>query len=289
MNIVKSPLNYVGGKARLLPQIQPHFPKDVNVFHDVFCGGLNVGANQLQAKKIIANDIDNRVIEVLSLFKQDGKELFLYKLQEIVHIYGLSKFEGSGYLKLRENYNSIEISKRNPYELFALGLYGYNHQFRFNNAGNFNTPHGKNRSGFSETTKQKIVDFCDRLEKLNIQFTSYSFTNYLNHFELNSDDLIYCDPPYLISEAVYNNKGKKDAWTEKVEKEFLEWLDEVAKQCRFALSNVFIHKGMENKLLMDWAKKYKTITLNYDYSNASYNAKNRDKKLKTQEVLVINY
>ena len=30
--IISSPMNYIGGKYKLLPQILPLFPKDINVF-----------------------------------------------------------------------------------------------------------------------------------------------------------------------------------------------------------------------------------------------------------------
>ena len=30
--MIQSPLNYTGGKFKLLPQILPHFPKDIDVF-----------------------------------------------------------------------------------------------------------------------------------------------------------------------------------------------------------------------------------------------------------------
>ncbi|MCA6072598.1 MAG: DNA adenine methylase, partial [Endomicrobium sp.] len=39
---IKSPLNYVGGKYKILPQIIPLFPKDINCFVDLFAGGANV-------------------------------------------------------------------------------------------------------------------------------------------------------------------------------------------------------------------------------------------------------
>ncbi|MCR4559278.1 MAG: DNA adenine methylase, partial [Bacteroidales bacterium] len=42
---VQSPLNYIGGKYKLLPQILPYFPQKINTFVDLFCGGCNVGIN----------------------------------------------------------------------------------------------------------------------------------------------------------------------------------------------------------------------------------------------------
>ena len=48
--MIKSPMNYVGGKYKLLPQILPLFPKNIETFVDLFCGGFNVGIN-VEAKK----------------------------------------------------------------------------------------------------------------------------------------------------------------------------------------------------------------------------------------------
>lgn len=37
--LIKSPLNYTGGKFKLLPQILPLFPNEINTFVDLFGGG----------------------------------------------------------------------------------------------------------------------------------------------------------------------------------------------------------------------------------------------------------
>ena len=52
---VSSPMNYIGGKYKLLPQLLPLFPKNVDTFVDLFCGGANVGVNAL-ANRIVFND-----------------------------------------------------------------------------------------------------------------------------------------------------------------------------------------------------------------------------------------
>lgn len=39
MEYVKSPLNYTGGKYKLLPQLLELLPKQVNTFVDLFAGG----------------------------------------------------------------------------------------------------------------------------------------------------------------------------------------------------------------------------------------------------------
>ena len=39
MGYVKSPLNYTGGKFKLLPQLQEIIPKGIDTFVDLFAGG----------------------------------------------------------------------------------------------------------------------------------------------------------------------------------------------------------------------------------------------------------
>ena len=66
----------------------------------------------------------------------------------------------------------------------------------------------------------------------------------------------------------------------------LDYLDRVNQRgIKFALSNVFEHKGKSNEILKEWSKKYNVKYLNHDYSNSSYNTK----KGKSEEVLITNY
>lgn len=45
MEFIKSPLNYTGGKYKLLPQLLEIFPKEIDTFVDLFAGGGNVAVN----------------------------------------------------------------------------------------------------------------------------------------------------------------------------------------------------------------------------------------------------
>ena len=57
--LVKSPLNYTGGKYKILTLLMDKFPKDIDMFFDIFSGGGNVGVN-IEANKIICVDINDR-------------------------------------------------------------------------------------------------------------------------------------------------------------------------------------------------------------------------------------
>ena len=59
-NLIKSPLNYVGGKYKLLGDILPLFPEKVNTFVDLFGGGGNVSVNA-NSNNFIYNDIETYI------------------------------------------------------------------------------------------------------------------------------------------------------------------------------------------------------------------------------------
>lgn len=278
---LKSPLNYIGGKYKLLPQLMEHFPKQVNTFVDLFSGGFNVGIN-VNSNRTICNDINNFIIGLYKELYNKPVEEILDKINYNINEYGLNKENESAYKKFRIHYNET----KDPIDLYTLTCYSFNYQFRFNNNKEYNNPFGRNRSQFSENMKKNLILFANKMKKMKIDFSAKEFDK-ISIEELGNDDFIYCDPPYLITTGSYNdgNRGFKD-WKEEEELKLYNFLDKANdKNIKFALSNVMEHKGKENKLLKEWGKKYKIIYLENDYSNSSYNTK----KGKSKEVLIINY
>lgn len=280
MEYVKSPLNYTGGKYKLLPQLLELFPKQVNTFVDLFAGGGNVSVN-VKAEKVVFNDLMWQVPEMLQEFKKIGVEESLRKIDGYISSYDLSKENKEGYLALRELYNK---GKSDPLMLYTLICYSFNNQIRFNNKGAYNMPFGKARSSFNPTLREKFIIFVQRLQSMEIQFSSKDFRE-LDLDTLGENDFVYCDPPYLITVASYNENG---GWGEQAERDLLAKLDTLDKAgVKFGLSNVFESKGKENIILKEWAKGYTVHYLDHTYSNCSYHKK--DKQSKDIEVFITNY
>lgn len=280
MEYVKSPLNYTGGKYKLLPQLLELFPKQVNTFVDLFAGGGNVSVN-VKAEKVVFNDLMWQVPEMLQEFKKIGVEDSLRKIDGYISSYDLSKENKEGYLALRELYNK---GKSDPLMLYTLICYSFNNQIRFNNKGAYNMPFGKDRSSFNPTLREKFIIFVQRLQSMEIQFSSKDFRE-LDLDTLGENDFVYCDPPYLITVASYNENG---GWGEQAERDLLAKLDTLDKAgVKFGLSNVFESKGKENIILKEWAKGYTVHYLDHTYSNCSYHKK--DKQSKDIEVFITNY
>ena len=101
---IKSPLNYVGGKYKLLKEILPLFPNDIDVFVDLFGGGFNVGINTT-ANKVVYNDLENHVVELLKYLKDNNTDKLLLEIDSLIEKYKLSKENAEGFNQLREYYN----------------------------------------------------------------------------------------------------------------------------------------------------------------------------------------
>lgn len=302
--IIPSPLNYIGGKYKLLPQILPLFPKISGTFIDLFCGGCNVGIN-VNADRVILNDTDENLRYLYNTFKNMDKDVLLKMIEDIIEKYGLSRSDiygyehygcesGKGlgeynkqpYLKLREDFNEHTNFDYYYYAiLYVLILYSFNNQIRFNRNGKFNLPVGKR--DYNTKMQKKLSDFIDRLKEGNFVITSADFEVFsLDGYGEN--DFIYADPPYLITCATYNEQG---GWNEDKERALYKFLDKANEQgIRFALSNVLRSKGKENAILLKWLEdnsQYRTISLDYNYSNSNYQTKDRSSG--SEEVLIVNY
>ena len=83
MKYTKSPLNYVGGKYKLLKQIIPLLPDDIDTFVDLFTGGLNVGIN-VNAKTIYANDKISYLVELYRVFQNTNTEELITNIKNII-------------------------------------------------------------------------------------------------------------------------------------------------------------------------------------------------------------
>lgn len=302
-NYISSPLNYIGGKARILDQMLPFMPTDIDIFVDLFCGGCNVGMN-VPASHTIYNDTSKPLISLIKALKRMKNETIIKRINELIdefefsrtrdHTFkyyggdankGVSAYNREKFLLLRERFNTYP-KKDNQYYilLYTLILFGFNNQLRFNDNGEFNLPVGKR--DFNTAIEAKLVRFLNalRLQDCEFQtkdFRSFDFTN------LTANSLVYCDPPYLITTATYN---EKDGWNEQDELDLLAILDNLNERgIKFALSNVLQHEGKENIVLQEWIGRnnYVVHDLFMDYHYSNYQKKS--KKAESQEVLITNY
>lgn len=233
--MIKSPLNYTGGKFKLLNQILPKFPADIGTFVDMFAGGCNVGLN-VRSERTVFNDNLTYLIDLYRSLQALSEQEIFEHIYGRIRTLGLSKTNKAGYLALRDEYN---VSK-NPLDLFVLVTHSFNNQIRFNNKHQFNMPFGAR--DFNTSMEKNLRSFLNRVKGMDCTFSNESFEDF-DFSNLTRNDLVYCDPPYLISTATYND-GKRGfkGWGEAEEKRLLDVLDKLNElEIRFALSNVVEH------------------------------------------------
>lgn len=297
-----SPLNYIGGKARILDQLLPVFPEHISTFVDLFCGGCNVGINT-HAENYIYNDSNRELIGLLKMFLHLNTKTILKRLDEIVDQYGFSKtkdhnfayyggnpmkgvsrYNKEPFLRLRQDYNNTPRNNQHYIMLYALIVFGFNNQMRFNDRGEYNLPVGKR--DFNDVIRHKLEVFVEKLKAQRPLIQNKDFRRF-DIGQLDNQSLVYLDPPYLISTATYNEGG---GWTEKEEGDLLGFMDVLnAHGIKFVLSNMLEHKGRKNQLLIDWIgqRNLQVVDINMDYSNSNYQVEGKDSR--TKEVLVKNY
>lgn len=288
---VISPMNYMGGKKKLIKDfVTKYFLSDTDCFIDLFCGGATVGVNS-PAKRVYFNDSILPLMQMYKYIYDKPVDKCVEYIDETIEKWHLVQDESGAeaYKAFRDNYNKTPLESRHPLELFVLMAFSFNNQIRFaqNKGWKFNVPFGKNRSSFNDTMRKNFINFAAALKCKDCVFFSEDFRN----FNLDDDDFwgknvfVYADPPYLISQATYNN-----GWGENEELDLLEYLDKCNDMgMRFALSNVIENKGNVNTIITTWAenKGYNVIHLERSYANSYYNRKERESK--TDEVLITNY
>ena len=303
---IKSPLNYTGNKYRILPQITKYFPKHTEVFVDMFCGGATVGFN-VNADKVILIDNNPRVINLLKFLAEKDIQIIITKIEKLISEYnlsysakypykkyreegyvegnnGLKKYNSKGYYKLRDDYNKLTNKNTDKANiiLYTLMVYGFNNDIRFNNMGIFNLPVGK--TDFNKNNYDKLIAYNKRAKETKYEFVCSDFRSKKVKDILSKATFVYCDPPYLITTAVYN---ENDGWNCKDEEDLLNLLSDLNKKnIPFALSNILKTKLRTNMQLATWIDENKYIVhqVNYNYKSSSYHKKNRDRE--EQEILI---
>lgn len=296
---VKSPLNYTGGKFKLLDQLISKFPKKIDVFVDLFAGGFNVGAN-IKAKKIIYNDIQKPIQRLIDLLYRNNPIAIIDEVENIISTYSLSDSQKNGYdfyncnsnsglgsynkksyYKMREDYNRLRDSKKKDYLLLVLIIFSFNNQIRFNSNNEFNMPVGKR--DFNKSVRVNLINFSNLLKDKEVVFKTQQF----DALEISNNSFVYCDPPYLLGLASYN---ESDGWSLHHEERLLKFLKKIDESgIKFALSNLIEHKGKQNILLKKWIDEnnFKTHVIKSSYGNSNY--QNSSRHFISKEILVTNY
>jgi site-specific DNA-adenine methylase len=314
--ILKSPIHYTGNKLHLIKKINNlnlGFDIKLDSALDLFSGSGTIGIN-LNAKEVFFIDSNKKIINLLKFLCEAKKDYVLKNVTLIItqykltnsslskpiikvklksksknHNNGFKDLNSEGYYKLRNDYNKIENKNSNLSNLMLLVLsyYSFNNDIRFNSKGDFNLPVGK--TDFNQPNLKRLIEFLDEPNKDNFNFICSQFDSKESIEVIGKVDLIYIDPPYILTNAVYNEETKWDIEKEERLIKILDILIELKKP--FIFSNILNNKNAVNIQLESWtnknSKKIKVYDIEYNYRKSSYNKINRD--LQEREVIIVYY
>lgn len=291
-----SPLNYSGNKTKLLPLIHENLPKNYKYFIDLFGGSGVVGLSQ--DKPVFYNEKDIYIYNLIDTIKNTDLDFLLYKINDIIQDYELTKDSKTNYLELRKYFNNYKKQYLNSSKLddkcmaniylLVLCFYSFNHFITFNSKGEFNTPSGQHRSCYNKSIKNKLIKFKERLDAVDFKMFNLDFRIFDVFFKDTGNDIqdgiYFIDSPYLCSDIQYcRTYGNK--WGIDEEISLYKLLDNLDKQGgKFLLTNVLRNGDEVNTYLLNFSKKYKTINTNEVFINKNYQKKNH-----SLEILVKNY
>lgn len=274
--IYESPLNYIGSKSLIIPDIKNILPANIGKFIDVFGGGFNVGAN-INAKSIVYNDLNHFAKQLTESFAIYDTAEYLQYINSTIKKFDLSIANQDSYKKARNYYNSLPVENRDIKMLFVIIMYGFQQQIRFNSNYEFNNPVGMR--WMNDKVIEKLVSFSRVLKEKNIVFSTCNFSDY---DRIDENSFVYMDPPYRLTTGSYND-GKRGfkGWTLQHEKELREFADNLdSKGIKFMISYVLEHGGKHNDEVVRWCleKGYKIVKVD-----------DVPRRRPRKEVLILNY
>ena len=295
--IVNNYLNYIGSKDRYLPQILEFIEAGVaqlgkksnTQLIDMFCGSAVVGLNAAKyVDQVLCVDACKEVITLHKWVQQaPSAEGLLADVDIVVSNYSLNKTNKEGFLRLREDYNTmVGQGAINPRWLYALITHSFNYSLQTNKKGEYNVPFGKDRSSFNNSLRKKLSNWKNELDKHEyFAFDCGDFREYKRF----TKSILFVDPPYSASISKHPYRIGNIKWTEEEDRKLFEYLDYMNDRGNlFVFTNVTENNGATNRPLLNWIKEHKYVCtpVSVDYEGCNYQRKNNGK---TNEVIITNF
>jgi len=237
MKIFVPPIKSQGIKTKLVEWISENVrPLRYNRWVEPFMG-TGVVAFNVRPKKALLCDSNPHLIAFYKALQ--SKEITNGLVKKYLTEEGKKLLTSNGeyYYEVRNRFNS----DGNPLDFLFLSRSCFNGMMRFNKNGGFNVPFCKKPNRFAQSLITKITNQVENISQI-IESGDYIFKN--QDFketlkELNPDDLVYSDPPYIGRHVDYF-----DSWSEEEEITLNKCL--VNSNAKFILSTWLSNKYRTN-------------------------------------------
>lgn len=316
----ESLFSYPGNKYKLLPFLDYLLPPNMESlnFYDLFAGGATVAIN-VKADRVIINEKNDFLYYIYKGLSEMPPEQAWELVKGVAEKYDLpSDCTACPYYKLKDpegtpkekqycysckqkykacinDYNAIPYEDRISkywYWSVALVYHSFNNcHINHTKSGKYSAQLGSKKCVMAKF-KKRFFPFAEFMYSKrtddNLELHCGSYKDFAN-ITIYADDaphFFYLDPPYYKTSTTYTID-----WKEPQERALYEFLDKCTDRgIYWMLSNVTDNNGTPNDILKKWLKdnqgKYYVYFMQRDYTNCTYNRKNKGV---THEVAVTNY
>jgi DNA adenine methylase len=276
MRVNVPPIKSQGIKTKLVPWVESIVPGDFNgVWIEPFMGTGVVAFNIAPINALLCDTNPHLVNFYASLSRGEISSVIVRDYLAAEGKILLKKGEDH-YYEVRNRFNE----HHSPLDFLFLNRAGFNGMIRFNRKGEFNIPFCRKPQRFAPAYITKIVNQVSCVEKLlrtkNFVFKCQDFCATVK--EASSDDMIYCDPPYIGRHVDYYN-----GWDESHETGLYNALSEF--EGKFILSTWHHNDYRENEYIKTLWSKFNILTKDHFY-HVGGKEKNRNPVV---EALVLNF
>jgi len=272
--LVAPVVKWVGGKRQLLEEITPLLPSRITTYCEPFLGGGALFFH-IQPKKAIINDLNNDLIQVYEVIRDDVEELITL-LQQYKNtsefFYSLRDLDRD-----KEKFKQLSKTEKAA-RIIYLNKTCYNGLFRVNSSGEFNSPFGhyKNPNIVNEPTLRAVNKY---LSSNIIEIFNEDFSDTL--LRVPKGSFVYLDPPYdPVSDTASFTGYNKGGFNREEQVRLKQCCDSLTERgINFLLSN------SSTEFIKDLYSDYSIKTV---YAKRAINSV-ANKRGAVKEVLISNY
>lgn len=276
MKVNVPPIKSQGIKTKLVPWIKTIVPQEFDGKWIEPFMGTGVVAFNLAPKCALLCDTNPHLVNFYQAISD--KEITPEIVKQYLNEEGTKLLEKgeSHYYELRTRFNE----EHRPLDFLFLNRAGFNGMIRFNRKGGFNIPFCRKLERFAQAYVTKIVNQVTHVSRLfetkEFEFKCQSFDETMARS--NSNDIIYCDPPYIGRHVEYFN-----SWDEERENSLFDILSQ--SKSKFILSTWHHNDFRKNEYIDSLWSQFNILTREHFY-HVGGSEKNRNPMI---EAIITNY
>lgn len=276
MKVNVPPIKSQGIKTKLVPWIKTIVPQEFDGKWIEPFMGTGVVAFNLAPKCALLCDTNPHLVNFYQAISD--KEITPEIVKQYLNEEGTKLLEKgeSHYYELRTRFNE----EHRPLDFLFLNRAGFNGMIRFNRKGGFNIPFCRKLERFAQAYVTKIVNQVTHVSRLfetkEFEFKCQSFDETMARS--NSNDIIYCDPPYIGRHVEYFN-----GWDEERENSLFDILSQ--SKSKFILSTWHHNDFRKNEYIDSLWSQFNILTREHFY-HVGGSEKNRNPMI---EAIITNY